>query len=38
MVHAYRTDFALTLLLIYLVIYGAGKWSFDSKLFNPRST
>ncbi len=31
--HEYRTDFAMTLLLIYLLIYGAGKWSADSKLF-----
>lgn len=30
MAHEYRTDFAMTLLLIYLVIYGAGKWSVDS--------
>ena len=30
--HEYRTDFALTLLLIYLVIYGAGKWSVDLRL------
>jgi uncharacterized membrane protein YphA (DoxX/SURF4 family) len=27
--HEYRTDFALTLLLIPLIIYGAGKWSVD---------
>lgn len=31
MAHEYRTDFALTLLLIYLFIYGAGKWSIDSR-------
>jgi putative oxidoreductase len=30
--HEYRTDFAMTLLLIYLLIYGAGRWSFDSKI------
>jgi uncharacterized membrane protein YphA (DoxX/SURF4 family) len=30
--HEYRTDFAMTLLLIYLLIYGAGKWSIDSKI------
>lgn len=30
MAHAYRTDFAMTLLLVYLLIYGAGKWSLDS--------
>ena len=32
MAHEYRTDFALTLLLIYLLIYGGGGWSVDSKL------
>jgi putative oxidoreductase len=30
--HEYRTDFAMTILLIYLVIYGSGRWSFDSKI------
>lgn len=30
--HEYRTDFAMTLLLIYLLIYGAGRWSLDSKI------
>lgn len=29
MAHDSRTDFAMTMLLIYLVIYGAGRWSFD---------
>ncbi len=29
--HAYHTDFALTVLLILLIIYGAGKWSADLK-------
>jgi len=29
MAHEYRTDFAMTMLLIYLIIYGAGKFSFD---------
>ena len=33
MFHEYRTDFAMTLLLIYLLIYGGGKWSLDSKIF-----
>ena len=33
MAHAYRTDFAITLLLIYLLIYGAGNWSLDSKIY-----
>ena len=32
--HDYRTDFAMTILLIYLFIYGAGKWSMDSKIEN----
>jgi putative oxidoreductase len=32
--HEYRTDFAMTLLLIYLLIYGSGKWSFDSTIIN----
>ncbi len=30
MAHASRTDFAMTMLLIYLIIYGAGKQSFDA--------
>ena len=29
MAHDSRTDFAMTMLLIYLLIYGSGKWSFD---------
>jgi uncharacterized membrane protein YphA (DoxX/SURF4 family) len=29
MAHEYRTDFAMTVLLIYLFIYGAGNWSLD---------
>lgn len=37
MAHEYRTDFAMTLLLIYLFIYGAGKWSVDSKLLKPKN-
>lgn len=32
MAHEYRTDFALTVLLIYLLISGSGKWSVDSRL------
>jgi putative oxidoreductase len=31
MAHEYRTDFALTLLLIFLLIKGAGGWSLDPK-------
>ncbi len=32
MAHESRTDFAMFLLIVYMMIYGAGKWSFD-KLF-----
>jgi putative oxidoreductase len=32
--HEYRTDFAMTLLLIYLLVYGAGNLSVDSKIKN----
>ena len=32
MAHEYRTDFTITLLLIYLLIYGGGKHSVDKKL------
>ena len=38
MAHEYRTDFAMTLLLIYLLIYGAGKWSVDSKIIEVRKS
>ena len=38
MAHEYRTDFAMTLLLICLLIFGAGKWSIDSKLFKLPNT
>jgi putative oxidoreductase len=38
MAHEYRTDFAMTFLLVYLLIYGAGRLSFDSKLNKPRNT
>ncbi len=30
--HEYRVDFAMTLLLVYLLISGAGKWSADWKI------
>ena len=36
--HEYRTDFAMTLLLIYLTAYGGGKWSIDSKLMDDQTT
>jgi len=32
MAHEYRTDFAMTSLLIYLIIYGGGNHSVDRKL------
>ena len=32
MAHEYRTDFAMTFLLIYLFISGGGKWSVDLKI------
>jgi uncharacterized membrane protein YphA (DoxX/SURF4 family) len=31
MAHEYRTDFAMTFLLLYLIICGSGGWSIDSK-------
>ncbi|HXB11552.1 MAG TPA: DoxX family protein [Bacteroidia bacterium] len=31
--HEYRTDFAMTMLLIYLLIQGGGKKSMDIKLY-----
>lgn len=33
MAHEYRTDFAMTILLIYLLIYGAGLNSLDAKIY-----
>jgi putative oxidoreductase len=30
--HEYRTDFAMTLLLIFIISYGSGGWSMDSKM------
>ena len=38
MAHEYRTDFALTLLSIYLIFYGAGRWSFDYAIIKPKKT
>jgi putative oxidoreductase len=32
MAHEARTDFAMTILIIYLLIFGSGKWSIDSKI------
>lgn len=33
MAHEYRTDFAMTLLLIFLLIYGAGRLSVDFGIY-----
>ena len=30
--HEYRTDFAMTILLVLLILYGGGKYSFDNKI------
>jgi uncharacterized membrane protein YphA (DoxX/SURF4 family) len=38
MAHEYRTDFAMTFLLVYLLISGAGSRSFDRNLNKPRNT
>ncbi len=32
MAHEYRTDFAMTLSLIFLLISGSGRWSVDSRM------
>ncbi|SHJ84646.1 Uncharacterized membrane protein YphA, DoxX/SURF4 family [Tangfeifania diversioriginum] len=34
MAHAARTDFAMAMLLIFLLINGAGKWSADKLLYS----
>ena len=36
MSHEYRTDFAMTILLIYLLLYGAGKLSVDFHFLKSR--
>lgn len=33
MAHEYRTDFAMTLLLLFLLYFGGGNFSFDKKYF-----
>jgi len=38
MAHEYRTDFAMTLLLIYLFIYGSGSGSVDSIILKESKT
>jgi uncharacterized membrane protein YphA (DoxX/SURF4 family) len=37
MAHEYRTDFAMTLLLIYLLIYGGGNYSIDKKITHSKN-
>jgi len=37
MAHEYRTDFAMTLLLIHLLLYGAGKYSLDLKIYQSKN-
>jgi putative oxidoreductase len=32
MAHEARTDFAMTILLIHLLIFGSGRWSIDPKI------
>ena len=34
MAHDYRTDFAMTLLLLFLIFHGGGNKSLDKKFFN----
>ena len=36
--HEYRTDFAMTMLLIYLLIYGSGNYSIDKKISHFKNT
>jgi putative oxidoreductase len=31
--HEYRTDFSMTLLIFYLIIYNGGNWSLDNIIF-----
>ena len=32
--HEYRVDFAMTMLLIFLIIYGGGRLSIDKKMYD----
>jgi putative oxidoreductase len=34
MAHEYRTDFAMTMLLLFLLYYGGGNFSLDKKYFS----
>lgn len=36
MAHAARTDFAMTLLLVFLLIYGPGKYSLDNLFYKEK--
>jgi len=36
MAHEYRTDFSMTMLLLFLLFYGAGKYSLDQSLYERR--
>jgi putative oxidoreductase len=36
--HEYRIDFSLTILLIMLMVYGGGKWSYDLKNLQSKSS
>jgi putative oxidoreductase len=38
MAHEYRTDFAMTLLLVYLFLYGSGAISLDRWIFKSRGS
>jgi putative oxidoreductase len=38
MAHEYRTDFAMTILLIYLLISGGGRWSLDLNIYKSLKT
>jgi putative oxidoreductase len=38
MIHEYRVDFSMTLLLIYLLISGGGRWSVDSEIIKDSKT
>ena len=36
MAHEYRTDFAMTMLLLFLLYFGGGSYSFDKNFFNDK--
>jgi putative oxidoreductase len=36
MAHEYRTDFAMTMLLLYLLWLGGGKYSIDGRLYGKK--